>query len=514
MAGEVPVEIFSAIGGMGVGLAVYHVLTSLRVKRAKETAEEQSRLIIDKAHIESEGIIRDSKLKAKEEKLNAQKELDREMKERRSELKQLENKVTQKETRLERKFDEIEKKEKTLEEKNREIDKTRSEVDGLRDEYVTRLESVGEMSKQEAKEVLLAKVDEDFRYDIELRMKSVVESCRETAKEESLNVISQAIQKAAVDYKSEGLVSVIDLPNEEMKGRIIGREGRNIRAFENVTGVDVIIDDTPDVVVLSGFNAFKKVCAARTMQRLVEDGRIHPARIEEVYIQVCKEVDDECIKAGEEAALRVGVHRLKKEITRELGKLKFRTSYGQNVLEHSIECAHICSLLASEIGANTKIAKRAALLHDIGKVIDGDEASHAKLGAEMARKCGEKSIIVNAIASHHEEIPMEHPISFLVTAADAISASRRGARIGQSETYVERLENLERIAVEFDGVESAFAVQAGREVRVMVNPEKVDDTLGIKLSHDIVKKIEDELDYPGQIKVVVVRENRFVDYAF
>jgi ribonuclease Y len=299
-----------------------------------------------------------------------------------------------------------------------------------------------------------------------------------------------------------------------MKGRIIGREGRNIRAFEQITGMDVIIDDTPDVVVLSGFNAIKKEIAKRTMQRLVEDGRIHPTRIEEVHAQVSKEVDEECIKTGEEAALRVGVHRLKRELFRELGKLKFRTSYGQNVLEHSVECAQICGLLASEVGANVKLAKRAALLHDIGKVIEGDEMSHSKLGAEMARKCGEKPIVVNAIAAHHEEAPMETPLAFLVAAADSISASRRGARIGQTENYVERLENLERVASSFEGVASAFAVQAGREVRVVVNPESIDDSKGVKIAHDIVKKIEQELDYPGQIKVVVVRENRFVDYAF
>jgi len=370
------------------------------------------------------------------------------------------------------------------------------------------------MNQDRAREILLERVEKDFQYEIEQKMKSVVENCKEDAKDKCLNIIAQTVQKVSVDYKSDGLVSVVALPGEDMKGRIIGREGRNIRAFEQITGIDVIIDDTPDVVVLSGFNAVRRAIATRTLETLVEDGRIHPARIEEVHKQVCKEIDEECIKAGEDAANRAGVHRLNKAIIKELGKLKFRTSYGQNVLEHSIECSQIAGILASEIGANVKLAKRAALLHDLGKVVDGDESSHARLGAEVAKKHGEKPVVVNAIMAHHEEVPMESPIAFLTAASDAISASRRGARSGQTENYLERLQNLEDIATSFEGVNSAYAIQAGREVRVLVNPEKVNDSAGVKLSHEIVQRIEGELDYPGQIKVVVVRENRYVDYAF
>lgn len=500
--------------GLLSGGGLYYGFESLRGRRKIHEAEEKGRLVIDKAHIESKSIVKEAKLQAKEERLSLQKEAEKELKERRSKLDQLENKLNQKETRLDRRFEEIEKSQKDLEEKQKKQLAVEKAFEEVKAAHVQELERISGLSIEDAKELLLKRVEDNFKYDIELRMKSVVDLCRETARESSQNIISETIQKVAVDYKSEGLVSVVDLPNEEMKGRIIGREGRNIRAFEQITGMDVIIDDTPDVVVLSGFNAIKKEIAKRTMQRLVEDGRIHPTRIEEVHAQVSKEVDEECIKTGEEAALRVGVHRLKRELFRELGKLKFRTSYGQNVLEHSVECAQICGLLASEVGINVKLAKRAALLHDIGKVIEGDEMSHSKLGAEMARKCGEKQIVVNAIAAHHEEVPMETPLAFLVAAADSISASRRGARIGQTENYVERLENLERVASSFEGVASAFAVQAGREVRVVVNPESIDDSKGVKIAHDIVKKIEQELDYPGQIKVVVVRENRFVDYAF
>tara|TARA_Y100000589_G_scaffold276693_1_gene271308 strand:- start:463 stop:2019 length:1557 start_codon:yes stop_codon:yes gene_type:complete len=504
----------SLCGGFVVGLLVHYGIKKIGDRNSVHVAEERSKLILEKARQEAISIEKEIRVKTAEEQLLLQRQLEDEAREKRQKLNQLENQLLQKDSRLERKAEDLEEKESVLKGKTEELETKANDLDVLQRDYVKRLEEVGNLDQDSAKSLLLERVETDFKYDIEQKMKSVVEACKEEAKDKCVNLLSQTVQKVSVDYKSEGLVSVIALSGEDMKGRIIGREGRNIRAFEQITGIDVIIDDTPDVVVLSGFNAVRRAIATRTMEKLLEDGRIHPARIEEVHQQVTKEVEDECAKAGDDAAARAGVNRLNKGITKELGKLKFRTSYGQNVLEHSIECSKIAGILASEIGVNVKLAKRAALLHDLGKVIDGDESSHAKLGADVARKHGEKAVVVNAIEAHHEEVTMESPIAFLVAASDAISASRRGARSGQTENYLERLQNLEEIATSFDGVNSAYAIQAGREVRVLVNPEIVDDTKGIKLSHQIVQRIEDELDYPGQIKVVVVRENRYVDYAF
>jgi len=507
-------SVISLSGGFVAGLLAHYAIAVMRDKKSFQAAKEKSKLIIDKANLEAESIQKEATIRANEERIQLQNSVEQELKERRQELNKLENQLSQKDARLERRIDDYDRKERELDEHKSDVESKLISVESLKTEYFDKLQEVSGLKKDEAKQVLLENVESDFKDEIERKMKSVVDECKEDAKDKCLNILAQTVQKVAVDYKSEGLVSVVALPGDDMKGRIIGREGRNIRAFEQVTGIDVIIDDTPDVVVLSGFNAVRRAIATRTMERLVEDGRIHPARIEEIHTQVTKEIDDECIKAGEKAAATAGVHRLNKAIIKELGKLKFRTSYGQNVLEHSVECCQIAGILASEIGCNVKLAKRAALLHDLGKIIDGDESSHAKLGAELAKKHGEKPVVVNAIMAHHEEVPMESPIAFITAASDAISASRRGARSGQTENYLERLENLEAIATSFDGVNSAFAVQAGREVRVIVNPETVDDTKGVKLSHQIVQRIEDELDYPGQIKVIVVRENRYVDYAF
>ena len=438
--------------------------------------------------------------------------MEDEAREKRQKLNKLENQLLQKDSRLERKAEDLEEKENTLRGKTEELDSQSDDLKVLQQEYLRKLEEVSSLDQESAKNLLLERVETDFKYDIEQKMKSVVETCKEEAKEKCVNLLSQTVQKVSVDYKSEGLVSVVALSGEEMKGRIIGREGRNIRAFEQITGIDVIIDDTPDVVVLSGFNAVRRAIATRTMEKLLDDGRIHPARIEEVHQQVTKEVEDECAKAGDDAAARAGVSRLNKGITKELGKLKFRMSYGQNVLEHSRVFKDSWNI-GFEIGVNVKLAKRAALLHDLGKVIDGDESSHAKLGADVARKHGEKPVVVNAIEAHHEEVTMESPIAFQLQLL-MLFQLREEVRSGQTENYLERLQNLEEIATSFDGVNSAYAIQAGREVRVLVNPEIVDDSKGIKLSHQIVQRIEDELDYPGQIKVVVVRENRYVDYAF
>jgi len=505
---------FSLCGGFVGGLLFHYFIQKRNDKSSVRVAEVRSKLILDKAKQDAVAAEKELRIRSTEEQLAFKKQLEDEAKEKRQKLNNLENQLLQKDSRLERKAEDLEVKESSLKTQSEEVNSKKEELQKLQEQYVLKLEEVSNLDKESAKHILLERVESDFKYDIEQKMKSVVEACKEEAKEKCVNLLSQTVQKVSVDYKSEGLVSVVALGGEEMKGRIIGREGRNIRAFEQITGIDVIIDDTPDVVVLSGFNAVRRAIATRTMEKLLDDGRIHPARIEEVHQQVTKEVEDECAKAGEDAAARAGVSRLNKAITKELGKLKFRTSYGQNVLEHSVECSKIAGILASEIGVNVKLAKRAALLHDLGKIIDGDESSHAKLGAEVAKKHGEKPVVVNAIEAHHEEVTMESPIAFLVAASDAISASRRGARSGQTENYLERLQNLEEIATSFEGVNSAYAIQAGREVRVLVNPEIVDDSKGIKLSHEIVQRIEDELDYPGQIKVVVVRENRYVDYAF
>jgi len=516
-------DVGSALGQFGfaslstgflAGVVIHYGYNFVRSKQSLSVAQEKSKVLLDKAKLDVKSLERDARLQVQEEKIQLQNEMEEQLKEHRKELKQLENQLMQKDQRLERRLDDVEQKDKTLHKRQEDLQEKEGELDNLKKDFMSKLEEVSSMNQDRAREILLERVEKDFQYEIEQKMKSVVENCKEDAKDKCLNIIAQTVQKVSVDYKSDGLVSVVALPGEDMKGRIIGREGRNIRAFEQITGIDVIIDDTPDVVVLSGFNAVRRAIATRTLETLVEDGRIHPARIEEVHKQICKEIDEECIKAGEDAANRAGVHRLNKAIIKELGKLKFRTSYGQNVLEHSIECSQIAGILASEIGANVKLAKRAALLHDLGKVVDGDESSHARLGAEVAKKHGEKPVVVNAIMAHHEEVPMESPIAFLTAASDAISASRRGARSGQTENYLERLQNLEDIATSFEGVNSAYAIQAGREVRVLVNPEKVNDSAGVKLSHEIVQRIEGELDYPGQIKVVVVRENRYVDYAF
>jgi len=507
-------EPISIVLGVGACLVVQKLAENLRGAKMLDSSQEEARLLLEKARLEAQNLNAEAELKLREERLKMQVQLDEMIKEKQTELKKQEQLILQKESRLENKLEAVESRDKELTQKREELEALRHEVENLREKSRLELEKLSSMNQEDAKEVLLKRVEEDYRYEIEKKMKTVLDGVMEDAREKSVNIIAQTIQKVSVDYKSESLVTVVAIPSEETKGRIIGREGRNIRAFEQVTGIDVIIDDTPDVVVLSGFNAIKRVKATRTLERLIADGRIHPARIEEIYAEVDKDMEEECFKAGEDAALRAGVHRLNRQLLSELGKLKFRTSYGQNVLEHSIECSQIAGIMASEIGVNAKLAKRAALLHDIGKILDGDDTSHANLGAELARKCGEKPAVVNAIQAHHEEVPMEGPLAFLIAAADAISASRRGARFGQTEHYVERLASLEKIAMSFDGVLQAYAVQAGREVRVLVSPEKVDDSLGIRLSHQIVQRIEQELDYPGQIKVVVVRENRFIDYAF
>ncbi|MCO4782796.1 MAG: ribonuclease Y [Candidatus Cloacimonetes bacterium] len=501
--------------GLIAGLAVHAgYITLIRDKKILESAEGKSKLIIDKAQTDAKALNQKAELDARDYMLSARKDMDKELQGSRKEIKKLEQQVSSKEERLEKKLEKVDRNDREVEKLKSKLQTQTSDLEKRRQEIISKLEQTSGLSQDDAKAELLSQVEGDFRVDIEEKMKLVVEGVKEQAKEKALNVMAHTIQKVSIDYQAEALVSVVPIANDEMKGRIIGREGRNIRAFEQVTGIDVIIDDTPGVVVLSGFNAVRRATAARTLQILVEDGRIHPARIEEVYKKVEKEIDDECIKAGEKAAADVGVHRLHKNIVKTLGRLKFRTSYGQNVLEHSVECAQIAGTLAAEIGANAKLAKRASLLHDLGKVIEGDESSHAQLGADLAKKCGEKPVICNAIAAHHEEVDMESPIAFLVAASDSISASRRGARRGQTENYVERLQNLEDIATSCDGVSSAFAIQAGRELRVVVNPDAVDDSKGVRISHDIVQRIESELDYPGQIKVVVVRENRFVDYAF
>lgn len=507
----------SVASGLGLiaGLAAHAgYITFVRDKKILESAEGQSRLILDKAQTDAKALNQKAELDARDYMLSARKDMDKEFHNSKKEIKRLEQQIISKEDRLEKKLEKLDRSDKEVEILRKNLQSEVQDLENRKLEVVAKLEKTSGLSQDDAKNELLAQVEGDFKLDIEDKMKRVVEEVKEQAKEKALNIMAHTIQKVSIDYQADGLVSVVPIANDEMKGRIIGREGRNIRAFEQVTGIDVIIDDTPGVVVLSGFNAVRRATATRTLQALLEDGRIHPARIEEVYKKVEKEIDEECIKAGEKAATEVGVHRLHKNILRTLGQLKFRTSYGQNVLEHSIECAQIAGTLAAEIGANAKLAKRASLLHDLGKVIDGDESSHAILGAELAKKCGEKPVICNAIAAHHEEVSMESPIAFLVAASDSISASRRGARRGQTEGYVERLQNLEDIATSCEGVASAFAIQAGRELRVVVNPDVVDDSRGVKISHEIVQRIESELDYPGQIKVIVVRENRFVDYAF
>lgn len=509
--------IVGLVVGLGIGIFVANT------RHTKEIADAQNSAvgIINAANKEAETLKKEALLEAKEENQKYRSQIESEIKESRQELKSQENRLLQREKLLDRKDDSLEKREHTLEGKETKlaakqhvIDEREKEVEKLIEQQQTELQRIAELTKEDAAQVIMKQTEEELSHELTIMVKESEQRAKEEADRKAKNLLSLAIQRCAADQVSELTVSVVTLPNDEMKGRIIGREGRNIRTLETLTGIDLIIDDTPEAVVLSGFDPIRREIARMTLEKLIQDGRIHPARIEEMVEKSRKEMDERVREYGEQAAFEVGAHTLHPDLIKILGRLHFRTSYGQNVLNHSVEVAKLAGVLAAELGEDIQLAKRAGLLHDIGKALDHEiEGSHVEIGAELAAKYRENKVVVNAIASHHGDIEATSIISVLVAAADALSAARPGARSESLENYIRRLENLENISNSFEGVESSFAVQAGREVRVMVKPEEISDLDAVRLVRDIRKKIEDELDYPGHIKVTVIRETRAVDYA-
>lgn len=478
------------------------------------SAEERSREIIDEALKTAETTKREAVLEAKEESLRTKNELEKESKERRAELQRYEKRVLSKEEALDKKADQMEKKENSLSKREEEVTKMREDVAKLNEQRVQELERISGLTSEQAKEFLLKTVEEEVKIDTAKMVKELESRAKEEAGKKAKEYVVNAIQKCAADHVAETTISVVQLPNDEMKGRIIGREGRNIRTLETMTGVDLIIDDTPEAVILSGFDPIRREVARIALEKLIVDGRIHPARIEEMVEKAQKEVEAMMREEGEAATLEVGVHGIHPELVKLLGKMKFRTSYGQNALKHSIEVAQLSGLLAAEIGVDVRMAKRAGLLHDIGKSVDHEmEGSHIQIGSDLCRKYKESQIVINSVESHHGDVEPESLIACLVQAADTISAARPGARRETLETYTNRLKQLEDIANTFKGVDKSFAIQAGREIRVMVVPEQVSDADMVLLTRDLSKKIEEELEYPGQIKVSVIRESRVIGYA-
>ena len=494
------------------------VITSLYRKNVSEkkigNAESKAREIIDEAIKTAESKKKEALLEAKEENLKTKNELDKEIRERRAEIQRYEKRVLNKEETIDKKMDSYEKKEAALKVKEEELAVMKAKVESLNEQRVQELERISGLTSEQAKDYLLKTVEEEVKHETAKLIKENEARVKEESEKRAKDIIVNAIQKCSTDHVSETTISVVNLPNDEMKGRIIGREGRNIRTIETLTGVDLIIDDTPEAVILSSFDPIRREVARIALEKLIVDGRIHPARIEEMVEKAQKEVETMIREEGEAASLEVGVHGLHPELIKLLGRMKFRTSYGQNALKHSIEVAHLSGLIAAEIGLDVRVAKRAGLLHDIGKSVDHDmEGTHIQLGVDICRKYKESAIVINAVEAHHGDVEPESLIACVVQAADAISASRPGARRETLETYTNRLKQLEDITDSFEGVEKSFAIQAGREIRVMVVPEKVSDADMVLMARDISKQIEAELEYPGQIKVNVIRESRVTDYA-
>jgi ribonuclease Y len=487
----------------------------IKVYEAKiGTAEEKAREIIDEALKTAETKKREALLEAKEESLKSKNEFERETKERRAELQRYEKRVLTKEETLDRKTEALEKKEARLSVKEMELDKTRHEVEEFHAKQLQELEKISGLTSEQAKEYLLKTVEEDVKHETAILIKELENKAKEEADKKAKEYVVTAIQRCAADHVAETTISVVQLPNDEMKGRIIGREGRNIRTLETMTGVDLIIDDTPEAVILSAFDPIRREVARIALEKLIVDGRIHPARIEEMVEKAQKEVEVMIREAGEAATLEVSVHGIHPELVKLLGKMKFRTSYGQNALKHSVEVSIIAGLLASEIGVDVRLAKRAGLLHDIGKSVDHEiEGTHVQIGIDLCRKYKESAIVINAVGAHHGDEEFQSLIACIVQAADTISAARPGARRETLETYTNRLKQLEDITNSFKGVDKSFAIQAGREVRVMVVPDQISDADMVLLARDLSKKIENELEYPGQIKVNLIRESRVTDYA-
>ena len=501
-----------------VAILLTYVASNAHFKKVSDekigSAEDRARAIIDEAVKSAETKKREALLEVKEESIKTKNELDKEIKDRRSEIQRNERRVEKKEANLDKKLEAIERREQSFAAKEEEIKRQKAEVAKLNEERIQELERISGLTSEQAKEYLLKTVEEDVKLDTAKLIKEMEHQAKEEAGKKAKEYVVNAIQKCAADHVAETTISVVQLPNDEMKGRIIGREGRNIRTLETMTGVDLIIDDTPEAVILSGFDPIRREVARIALEKLIVDGRIHPARIEEMVEKAQKEVESMIREEGEAATLEVGVHGIHPELVRLLGRMKFRTSYGQNALKHSIEVAQLSGLLAAEIGVDVRVAKRAGLLHDIGKSVDHEmEGSHIQLGVELCRKFKESPIVINAVEAHHGDVEPESLIACLVQAADTISAARPGARRETLETYSNRLKKLEDITNSFKGVDKSFAVQAGREVRIMVVPEQISDADMVLLARDVSKQIEAELEYPGQIKVNVIRESRVTDYA-
>lgn len=496
-----------------LGIVLYKTIQSTS-KNKIESLEREAEKLVEDAKKDAEAMKKEAILEAKEEVHKLRNDLEKDSRERRNEIQRLERRVLQREESLDKKSDFLEKKEETINGRMNDIKQLEKEANDLHEKRREELERVANLSSEEARQLILDEVKKEVSHESAIMVKEIESKAKEEADKKAREIVTTAIQRCAADHVSETTVHVVTLPNDEMKGRIIGREGRNIRTLETLTGVDLIIDDTPEAVILSSFDPIRREVARIALEKLIVDGRIHPARIEEMVERARKDVENDIKEEGEQATLETAVHGLHPELTRLLGRLKYRTSYGQNVLKHSIEVSYLAGLMASELGLDVALARRAGLLHDIGKAVDQEqEGPHAMIGADLAKKYGESKLVVNAIGAHHGDVEMQSLEAVLVQAADAISAARPGARRETLETYIKRLEKLEEIADSFDGVEKSFAIQAGREVRLIVKPDKISDNEMIILARNVAEKVETEMDYPGQIKVNVIRETRAVDYA-
>ena len=518
-----PVVIISIAAVCGIAVAIIAALVAFRMgisyrKKIAEaeigSAEEEAKKIVDDAYKAAQSKKKEALLEAKDEIHKARNEADKEIKERRNEITRQERRIQQKEETLDKKTEALEKKDEKLNEKMKELESEKEELAKVREKQLEELERISGLSVEDAKQFLLKNVESEVRHEAAMMIRDIESQAKEEAEKKAKNIIGLAIQKCAADHVAETTVSVVSLPNDEMKGRIIGREGRNIRTIESLTGVELIIDDTPEAVIISSFDPIRREVARLALEKLIMDGRIHPARIEEMVERAQKEVDATIKQEGEQATFDTGVHGLHPELIKLLGRLRYRTSYGQNVLKHSIEVSHVAGIMAGELGVDITIAKRAGLLHDIGKAVDHEiEGSHVTIGVDLARKYKEGASVIHAIEAHHGDVEANSIVACLVQAADAISAARPGARRENIETYIKRLQKLEEIATSFDGVEKSFAIQAGREVRIMVKPDRIGDGDMDFIAREIVKKIESDMEYPGQIKVNIIRETRTVAFA-
>ena len=511
-------NIMIAIAAFLISAVIFSIVGYYVRKKVAESkigsAEEEAKRIRDNVHSEAENIKKEQLIKAKEEALQLRNDLDKEIKERRGDIQAQEKRLIQKEENLEKRAGDFEKQQKDLENKYKEFEERSHQLDDIIDEQKQELQRISELTKEEAKEQLLQELDKELTTEKAILIKKSDEMAREESSKHAKEILGLAIQRCAADHTADTTVSVVSLPNDDMKGRIIGREGRNIKTLETLTGIDLIIDDTPEAVIISGFDPLRREVARIALEKLIEDGRIHPAKIEEMVEKAKEEVQAIIKEEGERACLETGVNNLNPDLVMILGKLKYRTSYGQNVLNHSIEVSNLARLMADELGINSKLAKRAGLLHDIGKALDHDmEGTHVEIGVNLLKKYKEKDLVINAVAAHHGDVEPTSIEAVLVQAADAISASRPGARRESFEAYVKRLQDLEEIANSFEGVDKSFAIQAGREVRLIVKPEKISDDAMTVLAREVAQKVENEMEYPGQIKVNVIRETRVVDYA-